>query len=128
MTLLLDANAFLWFVWNDARLSAVAKRSIEDPANRKLVSAATCWEITIKVGLGKLQLGGPCDQYLDQQLAINRFSLLPIELKYLGRLEHLPLHHRDPFDRMLVCQALEDNLAVVSIDIQLDAYGVARIW
>ena len=128
MTLLLDAHALLWFLKGDPLLSSRAKAAIEDPANRKLVSVATCWEIAIKAGLHKLKLSEPVGTLLAREIPKNSFDLLSISLAHAAAVETLPFHHKDPFDRLLVCQALAENVAVVSADAQFDAYGIVRIW
>lgn len=128
MTLLLDTHAFLWFCQDDASLSVAAKSLIEDAGNRKLVSVARCWEIAIKAGLGKLKLGEPSSTYLANALTRTGFDLLPITLAHATGVESLPLHHKDPFDRLLVAQALADGLSIVSVDVVHDAYGVTRLW
>ena len=107
MTLLLDTHSFLWFCQDDPALSPAAKTLLEDPANRKLVS---CWEIAIKAGLGKLQLGEPSASYLPAALGRTGFELLPISVEHATGVEGLPLHHRDPFDRLLVAQAVAEGL------------------
>src|SRR5436305_13547244 len=106
MTLLLDTHAFLWFCQNDLALSAAAKGLIENPANRKLVSIASCWEIAIKAGLGKLALGSPSGPFLNREITRNNFDLLPISLSHATGVEASPPHHRDPFDRVLVVRAM----------------------
>ncbi|WP_165229140.1 type II toxin-antitoxin system VapC family toxin [Aquisphaera insulae] len=128
MNLLLDSHSFLWFVWDDPQLSPTAKALIEDPANRCLVSVASCWEISIKVGLKKLELGEPATTFVSRELTTNRFDLLGIELIHATSVEALPPHHKDPFDRLLVVQSMIENLPVVSADTQLDAYGITRLW
>jgi PIN domain nuclease of toxin-antitoxin system len=128
MTLLLDAHALLWFLWADPRLSAVAKALIEDPQNRKLVSVATCWEIAIKAGLGKLVLGEPSRSFLSREIARNNFDLLAITFDHATGVEALPRHHGDPFDRLLITQALAESVAIVSADAAFDVYGVQRLW
>jgi PIN domain nuclease of toxin-antitoxin system len=128
MTLLLDTDAFLWFCQDDPALSAAAKALIEDPANRKLVSVASCWEIAIKAGLGKLKLGEPSASYIPAALARTGFELLSIAVEHATGVEGLPLHHRDPFDRLLLAQAIAEKLAIVSGDSLLDAYAVTRLW
>jgi len=124
----LDTHALLWFLDDDPPLVPTAKSLIEDPANRKHVSVATCWEIAIKAGLKKLNLGEPATTFLARELATNRFELLGIELAHATFVETLPPHHKDPFDRLLVAQALIDNLPLVSADTILDQYGVTRLW
>src|SRR5438270_5985632 len=115
MTLLLDTHAFLWFCQDDPLLSGSAKVLIEDATNRKLVSVASCWEIAIKAGLGKLRLGEPSATYIPAALSRTGFDLLPISLDHATAVESLPMHYRDPFDRLLVCQARTDDLPIVSI-------------
>ena len=126
--LLLDAHALLWFVWDDPRLSAGAKALIEDADNRKLVSVATCWEIAIKVGLGKLDLGEPSRSFLPREITRNNFALLPISVDHATMVEGLTQHHRDPFDRLLIAQSMVESLQVVSADAVFDQYGVSRLW
>ncbi len=128
MTLLLDTHAFLWFCQDDPLLSTRARALIEDAGNRKVVSVASCWEVAIKAGLGKLRLGEPSAAYLPNALSRTGFELLPISLAHATAVELMPLHHRDPFDRLLVAQAVADGIPVVSIDAQFDAYGVNRLW
>lgn len=127
MTFLLDTHTFLWFCQNDPSLSAVAKAVLEDPVNRKLVSLASCWEIAIKAGLGKLNLGEPSGTYLPNAIARTGFELLPISLAHATAVEMLPLHHRDPFDRLLIAQAILDATPIVSVDLVFDAYDMTRI-
>src|SRR2546423_10428489 len=100
MNLLIDTHTMLWFFWDDPQLSAAARALIEVPANRKLVSIATCWEIAIKAGLRKLLLGEPSGPFLDREITRNNFEVLPIGLNHATAVELLPLHHRDPFDRL----------------------------
>ncbi|HBJ33587.1 MAG TPA: PIN domain nuclease [Planctomycetaceae bacterium] len=128
MNLLLDTHAFLWFIGNDSRLSDDAKLAIEAPANQKWVSIASCWEIAIKSGLGKLQLADPVEVFLPREIAANRFSTLPIELRHATFVADLPNHHRDPFDRLLIAQALVESFQIVGCDAAFDAYGVSRLW
>lgn len=128
ISLLLDTHALLWFLWNDPHLSHPAREAIEAPTNRKLVSIATCWEIAIKCGLGKLSLGEPSRTFLERELASNHFELLPITLMQATAVEALASPHKDPFDRLLVAQAIGDSLAIVSADPVFDAYSVTRIW
>ncbi len=126
--ILLDSHAFLWFVWDDPLLSPAAKQRIEDPANHKWVSVASCWEIAIKAGLGKLRLGEPATTFLPRELATNHFSPLRIELAHVTLVETLPPHHKDPFDRLLIAQAIIEKRPLVSADAVFDEYGVTRLW
>jgi PIN domain nuclease of toxin-antitoxin system len=125
---LLDTHTMLWFLWDDSRLSRPAKALIEDGDNRKLVSIASCWEIAIKVGLGKLDLGEPSRSFLPREIARNNFELLPISLDHATMVEGLVAHHRDPFDRLLIAQAIVERLPVASADVIFDKYGLSRIW
>jgi PIN domain nuclease of toxin-antitoxin system len=128
VTLLLDTHTFLWFCQDDPALSATAKVRIEDPTNRKLVSVASCWEIAIKAGLGKLTLGEPSRTYIPNALARTGFELLPISLAHATAVESLPRHHKDPFDRLLIAQAMIEGLPVISMDAAFDPYGLSRLW
>lgn len=126
--LLLDTQAMLWFFWDDPQLSAAAKAAIEDANNRKLVSVASCWEVAIEVSLGKLNLGESSRTFLPREIGRNNFELLNITLDHATAVEGLPLHHRDPFDRLLIAQSMDENLQVVSIDSAFDPYGIKRLW
>jgi PIN domain nuclease of toxin-antitoxin system len=128
VNLLLDTHALLWFLNGDQLLSATAKGAIEDPANHKFVSVATAWEIAIKAGLKKLDLGEPATTFLPRELSVNHFDLLAIQLRHATFVEMLPLHHRDPFDRILISQAIIEGMPVVGVDPMFDPYGVNRVW
>jgi PIN domain nuclease of toxin-antitoxin system len=128
VTLLLDTHVFLWFCQDDPLLSITAKALMEDAGNRKLLSVGSCWEIAIKSGLGKLKLGEPCATFLPAALARAGFELLAISLAHAAAVESLPLHHRDPFDRLLAAQATLESIPIVSNDAVLDPYGVRRLW
>lgn len=128
MRLLLDTNAFLWWIADDARLARRARRAIANRANECLLSVASCWEIAIKASLGKLTLAAPVERFVSDQLAANGCGLLPIDLAHASRVAVLPFHHRDPFDRLLAAQALIEGLALVSADAVFRRYGVRRIW
>ena len=128
MTLLLDTHTLLWFLTDDASLSARSRQAIEDPANAKHVSAASLWETAIKAGLGKLNLPAPYADIFPQQLEINGFSLLSITPAHCATLLTLPLHHRDPFDRILVAQAKTEGMTLVTDDGKLRAYDVPLRW
>jgi PIN domain nuclease of toxin-antitoxin system len=128
MNLLLDTHPLLWFLRDDPRLSTRARALIEDAANRKLVSIVSCWEIAIKAGLGKLQLTEPAQPLLAREIARNHFELLGISFDHAMAVETLPLHHRDPFDRLIVVQSLLESLPIVSADTALDQYQVQRLW
>ncbi|MEX2187278.1 MAG: type II toxin-antitoxin system VapC family toxin [Pirellulales bacterium] len=126
--LLLDSHALLWFLWDDPKLSIRAKNLIEDASNRKFVSVASCWEIAIKAGLGKLTLGEPARAFLSREIPANGFELLPITFEDATAVETLPRHHGDPFDRLLCVQALSLPATLVSNDAGFDPYSVQRAW
>lgn len=128
MKLLLDTHAFLWWVGAGRPLSRRARSAIGSGRNECFVSIATGWEIAIKVSLGSLRVEGSLDRFLPDQIAANGFQPLPIDLKHAARVATLPFHHRDPFDRLLVAQALEEELAVVTADPVFAEYGLKRVW
>jgi PIN domain nuclease of toxin-antitoxin system len=128
MRLLLDTHAFLWFITADPKLSAAAGQAIRDGANTPMLSIASVWEIAIKVNQGRLPLPQPLDRFIPQQLEINRIGILPIELQHTYEIARMPLHHRDPFDRLLISQAIAEGIPLVSTDSAFDAYPVKRLW
>ena len=128
MRALLDTHAFLWFILDDSQLSASARTLIEDPTNDFEASPASYWEIAIKIKLGKYALPQPYRSFMESHIAVNDFHILPIELKHTALLTTMPLHHKDPFDRLLVAQALAEGIPLVSVDDKFDPYGVTRHW
>ena len=128
MQLLLDTQAFLWWVEDAPQLSRRARRAIAEARNDCWLSLASCWEMAIKVSLGKLRLRSPLQRFVPEQLAANGFRLLEVDLSDVARIVALPFHHRDPFDRLLVAQALERQLRIVSADRVLRRYAVAVVW
>ena len=128
MTLLLDSHTLLWFLRDDPQLSPTARGLIEDSGNHKLVSIASCWEIAIKAALGKMGLTEPSRTLLERELPRNNFDLLGITLEHSTSVEGLPMHHKDPFDRLLIAQAIIERISIVSVDAQFDAYPISRLW
>ena len=124
---LLDTHTFLWWADDDRRLSSSARRAIE-AATDGFFSLVSCWEMAIKVSRGRLTLAKPVERFVPEQLGLNAFQVLPIDLDDVARVATLPFHHRDPFDRLLIAQALNDELAIVSADPILGKYGVKRVW
>ncbi len=131
MRLLLDTNALIWFANEDDKLSKVAIKAIENPQNKKIVSVACIWEMAIKKNLGKLELKFDLKD-LQNILISNRFELFDIKIQHALFVEHLTLFHRDPFDRIIISQALTEKINVVGIDEIFDQYfentGIERIW
>ena len=125
---LLDTNAFLWWVGDEKPLPRKASRIISDEANVVYVSHASIWEMAIKAALGKLTLPEAAGSFVQKQCKLNRFQLLPITLEAISMVEVLPHHHNDPFDRLLVAQCLEKKIPIVSSDAVLGKYRVSRIW
>ena len=128
MKLLLDTHAFLWFIMGSPNLSADARALIEAGANEKFLSVAGLWEIAIKVSIGKLSLAAPFGVLIPQQLGLNGIELLNISAGHAAVVSTLPFHHRDPFDRLLIAQAMVEQVPVVSVDTAFDAYPVKRLW
>ena len=128
MRLLLDTHAFLWWVFDDARLSPAARDLIADPTAEILFSAVSAWEIAIKARTGRLDLPEDVPGFAQDQVRRNRLRVLPVELPHALRTYALPDHHRDPFDRLLVAQAQVEAVPLLSRDSQLAAYEVDLRW
>ena len=129
MNYLLDTSSFLWFVHDDRRLSASAADIIENSGNEIYLSIASIWEIAIKVNLRRgLVLRWRFPEFIDHQLNTNRFELLEIKVAHLKLVSDLPLHHRDPFDRLLIAQSQVENIPVISSDAAFDSYEIQRVW
>lgn len=123
MRLLLDTHAFIWWSDADARMSAEMRETVRE-ADEVFVSIASAWEIAIKVSLGRLVFS----ETFDVALTISHFEPLAIEVRHTEKIKTLPLHHRDPFDRMLVAQGLVEDLILVTADRRLEAYGSSALW
>ncbi|MBX3398428.1 MAG: type II toxin-antitoxin system VapC family toxin [Gemmataceae bacterium] len=127
-TLLLDTHTFIWFDVQSTRLSASAKQLIADTKNRKLLSAASIWEMSIKVGNGRLQLIGDLSTVVRDQVSRNGIEILPVTADHALTVQSLPPIHRDPFDRMLVAQAILESSVLISCDPNIAKYPVTVIW
>ncbi|MEH2465479.1 type II toxin-antitoxin system VapC family toxin [Nostoc sp.] len=121
-------QAFFWFVLNDRAFSQVACDLIVDPLNDILLSPASYWEIAIKVNIGKYQIPGNFETWMEHQIQVNELEILPIKVAHTAAIVTLPFHHKDPFDRLLVAQALTEKILIVSVDAVLDNYTVTRYW
>ena len=128
MRLLLDTHTFLWWAEDSPRLPQPARRAIHDEDNDVLVSAATAWEITTKHRLGKLPDADPIASDIPGAIAAQGFQELPLSVADAARAGALSGPHRDPFDRMLIAQALSRDLVLISNDAAFDRYPVRRLW
>jgi PIN domain nuclease of toxin-antitoxin system len=127
VNLLLDSHALLWFVAGDARLSRRARLAIEGKDTVNYVSMASWWELTIKCSLGRLTLDDPLDEFMEQR-TWEGFKILSLDPQHLLPLVKLPFHHRDPFDRLIICQAMTENMAVCTADENFKLYPVRVLW
>ncbi len=128
MKLLLDTHIFLWWITDDPQLSVNARELIGDGHNTLYWSAASSWEVSIKYALGRMPLPEAPEQFLPAEIEKNRIESLPIIDVHAFEAGQLPQHHRDPFDRMLIAQALVESFALVSNDRQLNHYDVEIHW
>jgi PIN domain nuclease of toxin-antitoxin system len=128
MKVLLDTHCFLWLVTGDDRLSETARVIFLNPDNRLFFSAASFWEICVKKNLGKIVLQNGWLETIQNEMTVNTIEYLQIEIPHCFKVTELPFHHRDPFDRMLVAQAMVEDMQLLSSDSRLSAYAVTRIW
>jgi len=125
---IIDTHVFLWWISDHAQFSRLAKEFMRSPENEPLLSAASLWEMVYKQKAGLLHFPEPAGKFLAQQVAKNRFGILPIEGRHALALANLPDHHRDPFDRILIAQSLVEKLPIVSADVNLKPYDVEILW
>ena len=128
MRVLVDTHVFLWWVEGDRVLPAKVRAALANQENECLISMVSAWELAIKASLGKLKLALPVKRFIVENVAANGFRMLDIGIAHVGRVETLVSHHGDPFDRLLIAQALEEDLPVVTADPIFRKYGVKRIW
>lgn len=128
MNLLLDTHTFLWWAAEPAKLSPAADSALRDGANTLYLSVASIWELQIKLQLGKLTLSKPLPDFVQNQQHVNGMRLLAIEPAHIYGLAALPQHHKDPFDRLIIAQALAELMTVVSADGKFRAYSVSLLW
>jgi len=128
MRLLLDTCTFLWITSGSEELSDTCRALFRAPENEVFLSAASAWEITIKYQLGKLPLPEPPREFVPAQRLAHRIDSLPITEPAVGHLATLPEHHRDPFDRILVCQAIAEGLIILTPDAQIRQYPIRTAW
>lgn len=129
MNYLLDTSAFLWFVSGDRKLSTLARRVLEESDDEFYLSLASIWELAIKANLGRgLELPRPFAEFVEIELQAERIQILKIELAHVKRVAVMPLHHRDPFDRLIIAQSMVENISVITNDAAFDHYPIERIW
>jgi PIN domain nuclease of toxin-antitoxin system len=128
MKILLDTHVLLWWITDDPQLSSVARELVGDGSNTLYWSAASSWEVSIKDALGRLPLPTPPAEFLPPELVKNKIESLSILDRHAFRAGLLPAHHRDPFDRMLAAQAMEESLTLLSNDRMLSLYDVPLRW
>lgn len=128
MRVLLDTHTLIWAVDSPSTLGTDARTALDDKGNELLLSAASIWELAIKIGLGKLRLSLPFLQWMSQAMADLELTVLPINVGYADVLTTLPHFHRDPFDRLIIAQAMVEQVPVISRDPAFDAYPITRLW
>ncbi len=128
MKLLLDTHSFLWWIGNDDRLSDTARDAISDANNEVFFSVVSAWEMAIKTRSGKLSMDAELTGFVRKHLHKNGFSVLPVILSHSMQIVQLPLHHRDPFDRMLVAQAQVEKIQLITKDPEIAKYAVRICW
>ena len=128
MKILLDTHAFLWFESEDADLSLFASDLIFDLNNELFLSPASYWEIAIKVAAGKYNLSMPFETFFQEGILRGGMKILPVKVSHAATFSQLPLHHKDPFDRMIIAQAITEQIPVISVDPLFECYPVTRLW
>ena len=128
MRLLLDTHTFLWLADSPERLAPAALAACEDPTNELYLSIVSTWEIQIKHQINRLELDVPLEEMIQGQQAANALKILPVALPHVYILRQLPLHHHDPFDRLLIAQAKAEQMRLVSADRQFAPYLVDVLW
>lgn len=128
MKYLSDTHALLWIVDRNSQLSNTAQEIYLDEDNEILISIVSIWEMAIKISLKRLIIPGNLPEFVKEHVIGNNIQILNISLSHIYRLETLQYHHRDPFDRLLISQAIEENIPIISSDNRFDQYGVNRIW
>lgn len=128
MRILLDTQVFLWFIAGNQKLPLPDRNMIADFDNELYLSIASLWEIAIKVTIGKLELLEPFEELIPKELSKHEIKILPIEIKHLVKIIQLPIHHRDPFDRLIIAQGNVEDYPIISADSVFKAYPVNVIW
>lgn len=128
MRALLDTHAFIWWANNDPLLTSTARSAIGNSANEIFLSSVCTWEMAIKIAIGKLTLAGPLNLFVQSQTLQYQFKPLLITYDHTYQVRALPLHHNDPFDRLLIAQAMVENLILLTADAKFGPYGIPTLW
>ena len=128
MKVLIDTSSFLWFIGGSEKLSQNARKVMEDFDNELFMSVASLWEIAIKVSINKLELAEPFDTFIPEKIEENEINIIQISIEHLSEIMRLPLHHRDPFDRLIIAQSISEQLPVVGCDRYFKSYSIDTIW
>ena len=128
MRLLLDTHTFIWYATDNSRLSTIARSLINNGENDIFLSTASIWEMAIKHSIGRLSFSLPFMEFIKQQLSVSNIGILEINLDQIEIVASLPLHHRDPFDRLIIAQAITEQIPILSVDSVFDNYAIARLW
>ena len=128
MRLLLDTHTFIWYATDNSRLSTIARSLINNGENDIFLSTASIWEMAIKHSIGRLSFSLPFMEFIRQQLSVSNIGILEINLHQIEVVASLPLHHRYPFDRLIIAQAIAEQIPILSVDSVFDAYAIARLW
>ncbi len=128
MNLLLDSHGFVWMHEEPYKLSVKVANEILNPANRIFLSVASVWELQIKIALGKFSFSDTLENVINEERQTNNLQFLPINLSHALYLENLPPHHKDPFDRLLISQAIVENMTLVSADANFGKYQISMLW
>jgi PIN domain nuclease of toxin-antitoxin system len=127
MKIIIDTHTFLWFINDSPELPNDLAELLESPID-VAISVGSLWEIAIKVGLNKLNIGDDYQAFIAYHLSANNIDILPITIQHLSIISQLPQHHKDPFDRLIIAQAIAENIPVISIDKKFDLYPIQRQW
>ncbi len=125
---LLDTHTFIWWVADSPKLATAANKTISSLENECFLSLASVWEMAIKISLGKLKLATSLRNFITGNIAANDFKMLPMDFCHINKIESLPFHHRDPFDRLLIAQAITEKMPIISADTAFNAYDIERVW
>lgn len=127
MRLLLDTHAFIWYTTDSSTLTATGRSLIDNGENDILLSTASVWEMAIKNSIGRLTFSMPFMEFIEQQIAVNRIDIREITFDHIEVVASLPLHRRDPFDRLIIAQSMAQQIPLLSVDAIFDTYAIARL-